>query len=142
MGRSTRSDFMKAVVTIWNDGDSICVKRSTLPPDVLIPYFNAKFDVTFKDVPEVTLPVTIEGWTSPNLNCHPYEQIGAKKRISAEYWSKGDKKVYEFNEHPDQSGGAVCMTYCADSEEVLNDWLSDLGLVGDICIDEVIQQTL
>jgi hypothetical protein len=142
MGSSISVDVVKAAAGIWQDGNSIagCCPRNP-PPDSLIPYYNAKNDTCYKECPDVKLPVTINGWKSPSNEVGTYEYIGKKKLLGADFWSKGDKRVYEINEDEDAAGGGESITMCADSVGVLKEFLDDMGIVDyeieeDACVKQ------
>lgn len=143
MGVSHKSDIVKACAGIWQDGNSIRICANNPPPDSMIPYFIAKFDICYKGCPDVELPVLINGWKSPSNDYGDYEYIGKKKLLAADVWLKGDKKVYEINEDPDAAGGAESITMCADSVDVLKEFLDDMGITDyEIDEDAIVEQYL
>lgn len=144
MGTSHKSDVVKACAGIWQDGNSIaeCCPHNP-PPESMIPYFNAKNDTCYKECPDVKLPVTINGWLSPSWESGSFEYIGKRGRILSAVWKKGDKKAYEINEDPDAAGGAESITMCADSADVLKEFLDDMGITDyEIEEDESVEQCL
>jgi hypothetical protein len=118
---------------------SMCVSAETVPFKVVVWLGDMDGGMTSTGVPQLDVfiedlfgedsegdpvPGTVYGsWTVPDPTWERYGEVGAN------ILKKGEKKVYAINEDKHNGFGGVTLTFFADDEDVLKEFMGDWNLL-------------